>query len=371
MKVYNENTLVNLSNSILKHFGAETFHDTNPIIDKELEGYKKVVLVLFDGMGQNIVRKHLKEDSFIRSHYVTTINSVFPPTTAAATTSVLTGKYPVENGWLGWTEYFKQYDRNIILFRGIDYNTGEELNKPGETNIANAIFPIDYIFDLIERANPHAKAFNISRFPVQPNGPKSLNEGAKMVCEKLKENEECFIYYYWDSPDYEMHAYGIDHKIVKKEVLKAQRFLKKAIKHSKDTVYILIADHGHINVAFLDMCIREDIYSLLSKPITLEKRTPSFFVKPGKEAEFVALFKKYYGKWFELYTKEEAFKMKLFGEGKPAEGVEDVLGDFIAVSTKEYALFASKELSHIDNFKGHHAGGTKEERLIDVSIFKN
>ena len=188
MKVYNENTLVNLSNSILKHFGAETFHDTNPIIDKELEGYKKVVLVLFDGMGQNIVRKHLREDSFIRSHYVTTINSIFPPTTAAATTSVLTGKYPVENGWLGWTEYFKQYDRNIILFRGIDYNTGEELNKPGETNIANAIFPIDYIFDLIERANPYAKAFNISRFPVQPNGPKSLNEGAKMVWEKWYKN---------------------------------------------------------------------------------------------------------------------------------------------------------------------------------------
>lgn len=371
MKVYNENTLVELSNSILKHFGANTFHETNKIIDQEIKGYKKVVVVLFDGMGQNIVRKHLKEKSFIRSHYATTINSIFPPTTAAATTSLLTGKYPIENGWLGWTEYFKQYDRNIILFRGIDYNTGEELNKPGETNIANAIFPIEYIFDLIEQANPKAKAINISRYPIQKDGPKSLKKGADRLCDTLKENQECFIYYYWDSPDYEMHSYGIEHRKVKREVHKAEKFMRRAIKNNKDTVFILLADHGHINVTFLDMCEHNDIYSLLSKPITLEKRTPSFFVKSGKEAEFAALFDKYYGNSFELITKEEAIKMQLFGKGKPAEGVYDTFGDFVAVAKKEFAIFASKELSFIDNFKGHHAGGTDEERLIDVSIFKN
>ena len=57
MKVYNENSLVNLSNSILKHFCVETFHNTIPEIDELLKGHKKVVAVLFDGMGQNIVRK--------------------------------------------------------------------------------------------------------------------------------------------------------------------------------------------------------------------------------------------------------------------------------------------------------------------------
>ena len=103
MEVYNKNSLVNLSNSILKHFEAESFHESIPAIDNLLKGHKKIVAVLFDGMGQNIVRKHLKEDSFIRTHYVTTINSTFPPTTAAATTAFLTGKYPIETGWLAWT----------------------------------------------------------------------------------------------------------------------------------------------------------------------------------------------------------------------------------------------------------------------------
>lgn len=370
-EVHNENSIVNLSNSILKHFGVDTFHDSLPVIDEQLKGYKKVVAVLFDGMGQNIIKKHLKEDSFIRTHYVATINSTFPPTTTAATTSFLTGKYPIENGWLAWMQYFKEYDRNIIPFRSIDYNTGELLIKQGEMPIANRVFPIKYIFDLINEAPNNAKGFNISRYPIQEDGPQTLLSGIEKVSKVLQENESCFIYFYWDSPDREMHEYGIDHPIVKEEVEKAQAFIKEVFKRNPDTFFLLLADHGHINVKYFDICEYEDIYSLLSRPVTLEKRTVSFFVKPENKATFAALFDKYYGKYFELYTKEEVIKMNLFGEGKPANGAYDAFGDFVAIAIGEYGMIASKELSRIDAYSGNHAGGTVEERLIDISIFKN
>ena len=369
-KITNENTLVNLSNSILNHFGVKAFHSTIPEVDALLKGHKKVVAVLFDGMGQNITRLHLKENSYIRSNYVTTINSTFPATTAAATTAFLTGKYPVETGWLGWAEYFKDYDKNIILFRSIDYNTEEELIKDGEEHIADKYFPTKKIFSLIQENNKGVRAFNISRYPIQEDGPKHLLiDGVSKLRKVLKENDNCFVYFYWDSPDREMHEKGIDSLTTKYQVHKAQRFIKKVTKQNPDTLFILLADHGHINVKFFDICEHEDLYSLLDKPMTLEKRSPSFFVKEGKEKEFEELFNKYYGEHFELFTKEDAFKNNLFGEGKAAKGVEDVLGNYIATSLDEYSLFASKELKHMDVFKGHHAGGTKEERLIDISIF--
>lgn len=372
MKVYNENSLVNLSNSLLKHFGAETFHDSIPEIDEQLKGYKKVVAVLFDGMGQNIVRKHLKENSFIRSHYVTTINSTYPPTTAAATTSFLTGKYPIETGWLGWNVYFKDYDRNIILFRSQDFNTGEILINEGEPSIANKYFPNTFIFELIEKANNNAKAFAIQRYPIQKEGPKSLLfQGVKQLTNILHSNDECFVYFYWDSPDQEMHTYGIDHWKVRYQVKKAERFLKKAFKKNPDTLFILLADHGHVNFKLFDICEKEDIYSLIDKPLSMEKRTVSFFIKEGKKEQFETLFNKYYGDYFELLRKEEVLNIKLFGEGTPREGVIDAFGDYIAIAKKEYGLFASKEMSHHESFKGHHAGGTDAERLIDISIFKN
>ena len=92
-------------------------------------------------------------------------------------------------------------------------------------------------------------------------------------------------------------------------------------------------------------------------------------MKEGKEKEFETLFNKYYGEHYELVSKSDAFKNNLFGEGKAARGAESVLGNYIAISLDEMSLYASKELKHMDFFKGHHAGGTKEERLIDISIY--
>ncbi len=117
-----KNSIVNFSNSIIKHFGATPFHSSIPEVDKFLEGKKKVVLFLFDGMGKYVIEKHLPEDSFLRKHTFHYMTSTFPPTTVAATDALLSAKFPSETGWLGWTQYFSEVDKNVNMFsefRGI------------------------------------------------------------------------------------------------------------------------------------------------------------------------------------------------------------------------------------------------------------
>lgn len=365
MKTYNFNSLVNVSNSILKHFGVKTFHDTIPELDKALTGHKKIVICLFDGMGQNITRLHLKEDSFIRSHYYHTINSVFPPTTAAATTSLLTGKFPIETGWLAWTTYFPEVDRNIILFRNVDYNTGEKLDKP----YSYLKFPLTYITDIIHKENPEVSTSIIQRFPIQEDGPKTLRCARKKIRNFLSNSNEAFSYFYWDSPDREMHAHGIYSKVVHHQVKKVNKFMRLVSKENPDTLFILLADHGHVNTKYFDISIHNDLYSLTARPMCLEKRSPSIFVKKGNEKEFAEIFNKIYGNYFDLLTKEEAIKNNIFGEGKPAKGVTESFGDFVAISRSEYSLYSSKEFKHCELYPGHHGGGTNEERLIDISVY--
>ena len=366
MKNYNQHNLVTFSNSVLHHFGVTPFHQTEEVVDKALKGHKKVALILFDGMGQNIVRKHLDETSFIRKNYLCTINSTFPPTTTAATMAFLTGKYPIETGWMSWAQYFEKYQQNIILFKNVDYNSEEEVEPK---NIAKTELPTKSIFELIEENNKDVYAFNIKRYPVDQDGPKTLRDLKKRINKTLKGIEQCVAYFYFDSPDREMHEYGIDDRRIHRMIKKIDRMVEKVCEKNKDTVFFTFADHGHINVRYLDICEHDDLYSLLRLPLSFEKRTPTFFVKKGQEKQFKELFNKYYGEHFELISKEEALQQGIFGEGIVNFKALSFIGDFVATSKDEYCLYASKEMKKMDFFKGHHAGNTQEEMLIDISAY--
>ena len=107
---------MNVSCSILKHYGYPTKYDTILLCDRLLaKNYRNIVLILIDGLGESIIERYHDVTANLRRDHVDTISSVFPPTTAAATTAVLTGEPPVVTGWLGWSTISKE-DRSVILF---------------------------------------------------------------------------------------------------------------------------------------------------------------------------------------------------------------------------------------------------------------
>ena len=366
MNNYNTHNLVTFSNSLLKHFGVKPFHQTEEAVDKVLVGHKKVVAILFDGMGRNIQRMHLKENSFVREHYLCTINSTFPPTTTAATTAFLTGKYPIETGWMSWAQYFEKYNRNIILFRNVDYNTGETVTPE---HIADTELPIKSITDLVKEQNPDVEVFNVKRFPVDPNGPKKLRDLERIIDKSITGVESCLGYFYYDSPDYEMHAHGIDNWRIHIIMRRINDIVRRLAKKHPDTLFFTFADHGHINVKFLDMDEHPDLMCLLKHPTSFEKRTPVFFIKDGKQKEFEELFRKYYGDHFLLMSKKEAIESQIFGEGEVNPKALEFIGDYVATSIDKYCLYANSEMKDFMMFKGHHAGNTEDEMKIDISAY--
>jgi type I phosphodiesterase/nucleotide pyrophosphatase len=114
---YNE-CLTNLACSIRKYFNLECKHNTLQYIDEILNEYnpKNVVTILCDGMGSNIMDKMLDNNSFLIQNRMKAITTVFPATTVAATTSMMTGLNPVETGMLGWDMYYKDIDKTISVF---------------------------------------------------------------------------------------------------------------------------------------------------------------------------------------------------------------------------------------------------------------
>lgn len=351
------NCLVNVSNSILKYFDIETFHPTIKELDEVLKKTnKKICLILLDGLGNKIQDVYKDECSYIRSGYFSTITSVFPPTTVAATTALMSAKFPCETSWLGWSEKFKDTDYDVLMFYST-YNRFTPLSL-----FFNTYKRLPYT-SIIERINSSGKKADLLQSFTLTDDEKFtmfFTEANK----KIKEND--FSYIYHTQPDSYLHEYGVGSDKLKPVIKSLDEGIEKLVKENKDTLFIVLADHGHLNVEYFNIEEHKDFYALLSYPyISLEARAVSFFVKENKKEEFRKLGEKYYSEYFYILDKEEVKKYHIFGIGKENKYFDEVIGDFLFIS-KGKAAFFDKD-SH--KFKSHHAGSTLDEMLINISCF--
>lgn len=143
-----DNSILSVSNSILKHFAKQHYHKTLPILDRLLaKNFKNLVLLVMDGMGMNVLSQNLSPDAFLRKQIKAEISSVYPCTTTAALTSILSGKTPLEHGWIGWSNYFKEVDKCIDLYS--NHESGTE-NPACDEHLPNKLLSFENIFSKIK-----------------------------------------------------------------------------------------------------------------------------------------------------------------------------------------------------------------------------
>lgn len=118
-------SLVNLSNSILKAMNVKTTNSTLKELDSQLyqKECKNIILILYDGMGSSILDKYLSKESFLQKNKICNISSIFPATTVAAITSVLTGLEPSKHGWLGWDMFSKDDNEAVSVYMNVIKDT--------------------------------------------------------------------------------------------------------------------------------------------------------------------------------------------------------------------------------------------------------
>jgi predicted AlkP superfamily pyrophosphatase or phosphodiesterase len=361
-------SLVNLSNTLLAHFGVQPFHAPIASLLKRLKGKKKIAVLLFDGMGQNILRQHVSMFHWLRRHRWGGITSTFPSTTAAATNAFLSGRYPIEIGWFGWAHYFPEYDAFIELFTGRDYLKQQPLLSPLE---AQKDIGYPSILELIQKQQPHLTVSQV--WPnIKPGGAATLESWWQQLEDKLLQTKEGITYGYWLDPDKSIHALGVKHSEVKRIVNQIANQLKVITQKHPDTTFIVFADHGLVDIEFLNIQAHPDLFNLLKRSFAFEPRAATFFVKPGQQDYFKKLFKRYYGPHFLLLTKAEALMNQIYGLGNHHPRVHDFIGDFIAISQSKYAFTHGTMEDQMPNkMKAHHAGITQQEMKIDVMVMND
>lgn len=361
---YNE-CLTNLACSIRKYFSLDYHHNTIDYIDKILDEYKpkNVVTILCDGMGSNIIDRVLDKDDFLIKHRIKQITTVFPATTVAATTSMITGLNPVETGMLGWDSYYKEIDKVITTFLNC------EKSDPNRIPLDEALeYNKKYMIrkSIVDDINEKGIYIGYSLFPFGDDAYKDLDGMYNSIFDKCMQDGRKYIYAYDINPDHTMHDFGSDSEEVKDIIKDINKRIELLCSKLEDTIVFVVADHGHINVDNIYLNDYPDIVECLNQNTSIEPRAVNFFVKENKKKLFVKLFNQYFSNDFDLYDKDDIINSKLFGDGEENIIFRDELGDYLAIAKTNKTLLYGGNVAHVSQ----HAGYCDDEIYVPLIVIK-
>lgn len=361
-----DRSILSISSSIMKHYGVKSNYSSLNELDIILKNnYKNVIFLILDCLGTKILENNLSEKSILKTNLVTNVTSVFPPTTAAATSAIHSGLSPLENGWIGWMPYIKEHNRMIELFTGKDFYTKEKIFDVSKSDIT-----YETIYEKICDANKNINFHKVFSAKVDADGVTTFEE----LCDRIKDNcnneSRNLISAYWIEPDHTIHYNGINSNNVKEVIGNIDKNLQKLIDGLENSVIVITADHGAVDVKEIYINEIKEIDDCLALPPSIESRFVSFFIKKGMKNKFKNALKKYFKDKYILYTKQQFLNEGLLGKGEQHKRINDYLGDYILIINSElnirYSLDGKRDNSHLAD----HGGITADEMLVPLIVLE-
>lgn len=378
-------TLVDLSHALAMESGV--YKEWCPHIREEevsvlrsfFEKRKHIVFVLVDGLGNSTLQMHLPEDSFLRRYnYSDVLTCNYPATTPVGLSAICFGRWPGDHGAVGWRLRCPKISGGHEIVDHPFLMTGSD----GRCEISRDDFYLAKGFwkNLIPNyhfVNPFA---NEPEFSLEWGGESWFKfdsyqpqDGVDNVIETLKASDDPrFVCLYFDIVDKTEHKYGIKTEETRKVVEIVNNELERLSDNCEDTLIVITADHGHIDVEptslhqkLKDMCI----YANLG--LGGVGRFPYFHVKPGKVEEFRNLFLKIHGDDFILLSVNEAIKCKLFNPfGIMKSEVRERIGTFVGIAKSKRTFQLDERIAKNPQSAkaGGHGSVLKEEMEIPFVI---
>ncbi|MDC7222654.1 MAG: alkaline phosphatase family protein [Spirochaetales bacterium] len=388
---YSRSTL-NMIASVLGNFGGTSPHPGLAELDRMTEEpYDHIILMVFDGMGQSFVERYAGELSLPDRVQNIPLSTVFPPTTAAAMTSLYTGLSPREHGYLGWSLWFEELEeRYINILPGTDSRTNRAVY--GSPRDIYDIMPLpsfnQKLKDLPEDLALYfisPRAYLNNRYNLAACGPAKMvpyrrfKDMIRATAASVKKNREgrSYTLVYNPEPDKFLHPQGVDTGHLRDFMTLLGEQLRKLISRieGSNTLLLVTADHGMTDVDHYHLIHEGDeLDSLLIRPPFPEARVLSFHVKEGQKGLFRERFESVMGEDFLLLEGEEFLREGWLGPDLPgttAHGrLDKLIGDYMAIARGGKGIkYVPKGSKTPSLFKAHHAGMTREERDVPLLVY--
>jgi hypothetical protein len=377
---YGGGGIVNLMSSIAARFGGRTGHRPLALLPPHrLSCYKKIVLVVLDGLGWEFLARQGGR-GFLRGSLAGRMTSVFPSTTASAVATFATGAAPSEHGVSGWFTHLRELGSvSKILFSGPRHGGG---TYPG------AGLPMD----LLLTAPPLFPSLMAKSFVVTPNEiaagdfAKATSRGAIMLgyqslpgfCLGISRALEAgdgptYVSAYWPELDSVCHHHGVDSRQAREHFLELDAALGRLFKKNArgETLFLFTADHGLADTPaqrFVDLGRHPALSECLSLPLCGEPRLAYCYVHPDR----AAFFKKYVagrlGRACRLYTRRRLLEGGYYGPGPATALFSHRIGDFILAMHQGWSIRDFLPSENRVRLSAGHGGMTPEEMLVPLVV---
>lgn len=329
---------------------------------------ESVVLVLIDGLGAISLRAHAGHARALTAGMAKkdVAHSVFPSTTAAALTSILTGTWPGQHGLVGYRVL--DPDRDVLVNQltgweseGLDPATWqaaptvfERARSEGRPTFAVGVAA--YAGSGFTRATLRGADFVAAQTPA---------ERVEAAYDLAERHPGSLVYCYLPEADKAGHRYGLDsaHWIAALEEIDAA--LSRRVPPGVGV--LVTSDHGMLDVPAHRQIVLEAEHLEGVRHLGGEPRMLHVYVEPDADASAVA------ERWVrdldgvaDVGTRDQAIAAGLFGP-EVTEAASSRVGDVLVVARDNGAVYDGTAADQRGRgMIGQHGGLTPEERQVPL-----
>ena len=339
-----------------------------------------LIFVLADGLGLNLLDAS-PEPTFLSTHVVLELRSIFPSTTAAALTTFATGAWPNQHGVTGQWTHLSEIGGAAALLPFAARSGGRSLGQLGVT--VDQAFPLTPLLSKMSRdvlalfpARLVNSVTSIYFSGSQPRvGYETLAQAADVILARLASAQApTYTYLYTPWIDSETHFLGTRHAGVRAVLNELNRIVERlAAAIGSNTRIVLSADHGLLDASVTArQWIRpsDDVFGTLRYPPSGDDRVLYFHLRDGVEDRLRQKLKAQYGDRFFLLSVAEAEAQQLFGPGPISSRVRDRFGDFVLISSGvdviEYV--PGSRIGRRVDLNAYHSGLSPSEMRVPLVI---
>ena len=339
---------------------------------------RPLLFVLIDGLGDTFVDQLDATSTLGRAERID-LRSVFPSTTAAALTAIVTGEWPATHAVPTWFTHLHSREITATILPFVERHSETALQRFG-VNPAEA-FPCPS--RLAAMPGPlrtyHPRKISRSEFTsygrgAWPTDPYDhLRDAVASVVQRVVKQREGGVHYLYlpmlDAASHRVGPEGADARQALRAVDRAIGVIADAL-NGRARIAIS-ADHGAISVESNKMSLvqpDDPILDELHTPPHGEPRVPMFCVREGRADAFAGAFRERWGADWALLSRADAEELALFGPGRLSDLAAERIGGYLAISAgKEVIVYGEPDNRQLD-LKGFHAGLRPEEMSIPLLL---